>query len=68
MGTCLVSEGCDDSMELKNSKNEPDIMLIWVSGTSKMPAAGLGLSKNIRDTTVSGEDLSRSKARVENRK
>ena len=29
-----MSEGCDDSMEMKNSKNEPDIMLIWVSGTS----------------------------------
>ena len=27
VGAHLVSEGCDDSMELKNSKNEPEVML-----------------------------------------
>jgi len=33
-----------DGMELKSSKNEPEVMLIWMAGkarkSSKMPAGG----------------------------
>lgn len=42
--THLVEPGGRDGIELKNSKNEPEVMLIWMSGnarkSSKMPAGG----------------------------
>ena len=44
MATHLVVPGARDGIELKNSKNEPEVMLAWMSGkarkSSKMPAGG----------------------------